>query len=186
MIASSELLPGFESVLDRDEKVLWIERPRFVPFLAASFGFLGLVIIVIVAIRIFISRSGQLENNSTQGWGLWIELAVISFFACGFVKRLLSFRNISYAYSNRRVMIRSGITGSNFKVIEFDKIIEVEVTMNFMERYHKVGTVKFFSGNTETDEGNTSKVYDSWEAIPDPHTVFKQVKEAMAAIKSKT
>ncbi len=48
-------------------------------------------------------------------------------------------------------MIRSGLTGSNFKVIEFDKIIEVEVTTNFIERYYKVGTAKFFSGRTETD-----------------------------------
>lgn len=54
-----------------------------------------------------------------------------------------------------------------------DKISDIEVTVNFVERAFNVGTIRFFSGRTETNDGVTSKLYDKWEAIANPYEVFK-------------
>jgi hypothetical protein len=47
-----------------------------------------------------------------------------------------------------------------------------------------VGTIRFFSGRTLTDEGNTTKLYDTWTAIEDPYQVFKLVKQTSLDIKT--
>ncbi len=31
------LLPSFESIKDENEKILWTERPRFIPFIFSGF-----------------------------------------------------------------------------------------------------------------------------------------------------
>ena len=81
-------------------------------------------------------------------------------------------------------MMRSGFIGTDFKIIDFDKISDIEVTVSFVEKIYNVGTIKFFSGRTQTDDGNTSKLYDSWSAIENPYEVFKMVKQTSVNIKT--
>ena len=52
------------------------------------------------------------------------------------------------------------------------------------KRAFDVGTIKFFSGRTQTDEGTTTKLYDKWEAISNPYEVFKNVKQVSVDIKT--
>ena len=144
----------------------------------------GLFIIVFVAIWFAIGTQVKPENDSTGGWGLWFGLLPIAFFLFNFLKRLFSFSNTCYAYSDKRVMMRTGFIGTDFKIIDYDKISDIEVTVNFVERAYNVGSIKFFSGRTQTDEGNTTKLYDNWEAIPNPYEVFKEVKQVMVDIKT--
>jgi hypothetical protein len=64
--------------------------------------------------------------------------------------------------------------GQTSKTIDYDKISDIEVTVSLVEKMYNVGTIRFFSGRTQTDEGNTtSKLYDSWNAIENPYEVFQ-------------
>lgn len=81
-------------------------------------------------------------------------------------------------------MMRTGFIGTDFKSIDYDKISDIEVTVNVVERAFNVGTIKFFSGRTQTDDGVTSKLYDRWEAIPNVYEVFKKVKQVSVDIKT--
>jgi hypothetical protein len=101
-----------------------------------------------------------------------------------FLKKLFSYGNTSYAFINKRVMMRTGFIGTDFKSIDYDKISDIEVTVRFVERAFNVGTIRFFSGRTQTDEGRTTKLYDIWEAISNPYEVFKQVKKTSVDIKT--
>jgi len=82
------------------------------------------------------------------------------------------------------VMVRTGFIGTDFKSIDYDKISDIEVTVNFMERAFNVGSIRFFSGRTQENDGTTTKLYDKWEAIPDPYGVFKKVKQVSVDIKT--
>lgn len=177
------LHPEFDSIKDKDEKIIWTGRPKFVPFILSGL-WAGLFIIVFVAIWFGIGTQVKPENDNTGGWGLWFGLLPVAFFLFNFLKRLFSFSNTCYAYSDKRVMMRTGFIGTDFKIIDYDKISDIEVTVNFVERAYNVGTIKFFSGRTQTDEGNTTKLYDNWEAIPNPYEVFKEVKQVMVDIKT--
>jgi hypothetical protein len=101
-----------------------------------------------------------------------------------FLNRLLSFSNTAYGYSNKRIMMRTGFIGTDFKTIDYDKISDIEVTVNIIERIYNVGSIRFFSGRTQTDEGNTTKLYDVWSAIENPYEVFKMVKQTSVDIKT--
>jgi hypothetical protein len=59
----------------------------------------------------------------------------------------------------------------------------MEVSVSFIEKIFNVGTIKFFSGKLEDNDGTTIKVYDRWEAIPNPYAIFKQVKQVTVDIK---
>jgi hypothetical protein len=53
-----------------------------------------------------------------------------------------------------------------------------------VEKIYNVGTIRFYSGRTLTDDGNTTKLYDSWSAIKNLYDLFKMVKQTSVNIKT--
>jgi membrane protein YdbS with pleckstrin-like domain len=178
------LLPAFESIKDDKEEIIWTGKPKLIPFLLTGF-WAGIVTISFALI--WVLSAGNWSTNSDNKFSsfFWlfglIPLVVVLF---GFFKKVFSFSNTAYAYSDKRVMMRSGFVGTGFKTIDYDKISDIEVTVSIIEKMYNVGTIKFFSGRTVTDEGNTTKLYDSWIAIENPYEVFKRVKQTSVNIKT--
>jgi len=177
------LLPDFDSVKDDDEEILWTDKPKFIPYTMTGFG-AGLGIFIFVGGYYAMTRSVKNEDGTTGSFSLWFAALPIVFFLWNFCWKIFSYSNTNYAYTNKRVMMRTGFIGTDFKSIDYDKISDIEVTVNFIERAFNVGTIKFFSGRMETDEGRTTKLYDRWEAISNPYEVFKQVKKVSVDIKT--
>lgn len=178
------LLPEFESIKDDKEQILWTGKPKFIPFIFTSvlggIFTIGFAIAWLLTARNFGSNG---DNNSPSYFWLFglIPLVAVLF---TFLKRVFSFSNTAYSYSDKRVMMRSGFIGTDFKTIDYDKISDIEVTVSVVEKLYNVGTIRFFSGRTQTDEGNTTKIYDSWSAIENPYEVFKMVKQTSVNIKT--
>lgn len=182
-IFDKNLLPEFDSVKDDNEEILWISKPKFIPYIVSS---LGMGVGVIIFIAFFYAMSDNFNNEAWPSKNfqvLFLGIPIVAFL-WGFFKKLFSYGNTRYAFTNRRIMIRSGFIGTHFKSIDYDKISDIEVTVNFIERALHVGTIKFFSGRTQTDDGTTTKLYDVWEAIPNPYEVFKKVKQVSVDIKT--
>jgi hypothetical protein len=178
------LLPAFDSVKDSDEEILWTDKPKFIPYIFTGIG-AGLFTIAfgIVWLLVSINFKGDGGTNGSPFFWLFGLIPLLQGLYV-FLNRLLSFSNTAYAYSNKRVMMRTGFIGTDFKTIDYDKISDIEVTVNVIERAYDVGTIRFFSGRTKTDEGNTTKLYDNWTAIPNPYEVFKMVKQTSVDIKT--
>jgi membrane protein YdbS with pleckstrin-like domain len=179
----NNLLPEFESVKDNDEEILWTDKPKFIPYaitgLAAGSG-----IIIFVAISYVMVKNAK-NGEGVIGNSFLLFMAIpIGLFLLTFLHKLFSYSNSSYAFTNKRVMVRTGFVSINFKSIDYDKISDIEVIVNAVERAFNVGTIKFFSGRTQTDDGVTSKLYDGWEAIPNVYEVFKKVKQVSVDIKT--
>jgi membrane protein YdbS with pleckstrin-like domain len=177
------LLPEFDSVKDDDEEILWVDKPKFIPYaitgLAAGFG-----IVIFVAIS-YLMIKNTTDNNGVSGNSFWLfTLIPVVFFLWSFLQKLFSYSNTSYAFTSKRVMVRTGFVGTDFKSIDYDKISDIEVTVNAIERAFNVGTIRFFSGRTQIDDGVTTKLYDRWEAIPNVYEIFKKVKQVSLDIKT--
>jgi len=178
------LLPEFESVKDDNEEILWTGKPKFVPFILTGV-LTGLVTIAFGLIWVFAVKGFYATDDKNSFQFFWlIGIIPILQGLYTFLKRLLSFSNTAYGYSTKRIMIRTGFIGTDFKTIDYDKISDIEVTVNLIERMYNVGTIRFFSGRTQTDDGNTTKLYDSWNAIENPYEVFKMVKKTSVDIKT--
>lgn len=183
-IFDQNLAPEFESVKDDDEEILWAGKPDFTPYLLNGLG-PGLVVLAFFGVSYFFfinfQQSAGVRGNNFM---LYFGLIPVAFFLLGFLKKILSFSNTSYAYTNKRIMVRTGFIGTDFKSIDYDKISDIEVTVSFVERAFNVGSIRFFSGRTQVNDGNTTKLYDKWESIPDPYGVFKKVKQVSVDIKT--
>lgn len=144
------LLPEFDSVKDDDETILWTGKPVFLPYVfsGAGAGFFTLAFGIVWVLVNYNIKPDNVESGS--GWSYFWLFGLIPL-AQGlyvFVNKLLSFSNTAYGYSNKRIMMRTGFIGTDFKTIDYDKISDIEVTVNVIERAYNVGTIQFFSGRT--------------------------------------
>ena len=183
-INNKDLLPEFESIKDHNEVILWTGKPKFIPFIFT--GILGGIFTIAFAVVWLLTArdfGSNIDSNSTNYFWLFGLIPLLAgLFA--FLIKVFSFSNTSYSYSDKRVMMRSGFIGTDFKTIDYDKISDIEVKVSVVEKIYNVGTIRFFSGRTQTDEGNTTKLYDSWTAIENPYEVFKMVKQTSVNIKT--
>jgi hypothetical protein len=178
------LLPQFDSVKDNDEEILWTGKPKFIPYIFSGLGS-GLFTLAFGIIWLLVNfniKPDKTEGSFQYFWLFGLIPLLQGLYV--FLNRLLSFSNTAYGYSNKRVMMRTGFIGTDFKTIDYDKISDIEVTVNIIERMYNVGSIRFFSGRTKTDEGNTNKLYDVWYAIEKPYEVFKMVKQTSVDIKT--
>jgi hypothetical protein len=178
------LLSEFESIKDDNEEILWTGKPKFIPFIFT--GILGgLATLAFAAIWLLTARSWSAKGDNNTSPYFWLfGLIPLIVGAFTFLKKIFSFPNTVYSYSDKRVMMRTGFIGTDFKTIDYDKISDIEVTVSVVERMYNVGTIRFFSGRTQTDDGHTTKLYDSWNAIENPYEVFKMVKQTSVNIKT--
>lgn len=181
-----KILPEFDSVKDNDEEILWTGKPKFIPYIFSGLGS-GLFTLAFGIVWVLVNYNIKPDNvESGSGWNYFWLFGLIPLLQGLYVllNRLLSFSNTAYGFSNKRVMMRTGYIGTDFKTIDYDKISDIEVTVNIVERMYNVGSIRFFSGRTQTNEGNTTKLYDVWSAIENPYDVFKMVKQTSVDIKT--
>jgi hypothetical protein len=78
-------------------------------------------------------------------------------------------------------MMRSGFWGINFNSIDYDKISDIQVTVNPIEKIFGVGTIRFSAGKVNT---KGYPLTDDFIAIENPYDVFKKVKTTSVNIKT--
>jgi membrane protein YdbS with pleckstrin-like domain len=182
-ILDKNLLPEFDSIKDDDEEILWIDKPQFIPYVITALG-LGFGVLIFVGFYYAMTKNINNEGGAAGNFSIWFIVLPIVLFLFSFLSKIFSYSNTSYAFTNKRIMLRSGFIGTDFKIIDYDKISDIEVSVNFIERACNVGTIKFYSGKTESNDGITTKLYDRWEAISNPYEVFKQLKTVSVDIKT--
>lgn len=184
-IFDRNLLPEFESVKDEDENFIWLGKPELKTFLANMLvtGIIGVVLITAV---VMFNLRVMKENENSNSFFVYFMLAIIFIpLIFRYFAAILSYKNTIYGFSNKRIMMRSGFVGTDFKMIDYDKIIDIEVKVNPIARFFNTGTIKFFSGREKLDdEGSSTKLYDEWKYIENVYEVFKQVKKVMVDIKT--
>lgn len=178
----TELPKQFEQVLDNNEKTLWIGKPKFIPFLTTGIPFLIIGIIWFCIDYFGFIRNIKLDESSYFTIPFFL-LHLFPFWGSilNIFRLLLVYNNTYYTYTNKRIMMRSGFLGTDFKAIDYDKISDIEVNVNPIENLYNVGTIQAYSGRVG-DKGN--RVYDKLIAIENPYEVFKMIKQISVDIKT--
>lgn len=176
----------FQPVLDNNEKIINIAKPKLIPFLASGIPFLIIGLVWALFDLSFVTAFNSAPDKSdavnmfllpfifvhmTPTW-----LSILNMFRLAFI-----FRNTSYAITNKRLILKSGFLGIDFKSIDYDKAQDLAVTVNPIENMFHVGTIKINSGNKDS-RGNS--VYDSMISISNPYEIFKQIKTVSVDIKT--
>ena len=181
MLTDQNIPPQFEAIRDQDESILWLGKPAFVPFLCTGIPFL-----VIGLLWGAIDYFGFIRNMPSNMSGFTIPFFALHLFPfwasiLNMARLYLVFNNTCYAITNKRLLTRSGFFGIDFKAIDYDKIVNIEVNVGPIENLFGVGTVQAFSGSSSDDKQRT---YDKFIAISNPYEVFKQIKKVSVDIKT--
>jgi|694.fasta_scaffold45352_4 hypothetical protein len=181
---TDNLPPQFDAVLDQDEKVLWVGNPTWIPFLLS-----GLPLLVFGLIWgsfdyfVIILHMG---HGKGAPMGFMVPFFALHLFplwlGVGNMLRLcLVFGNTCYAFTNKRIMLRTGFWGIDFKSIDFDRLQETDVTVNPLENLLGVGTIKMFSGGVTAKGAPT---FNYFIGIDHPYEVYKQLKTVTVDVKT--
>ncbi len=161
------LFPKLKNVVHRNEELLWINRPKQIPFILSGKG-LELIVFGLIWITLF----------WWGGLGLFSLLGLL--FLCaginGYLTRVVGFPETVFGLTKSKILIRTRTWfGVALQAIELESVLDVVITVSPLEKLFKVGSVKFFIGKTEYHEDTDYKVYHCWLAIENPHQVYEAV-----------
>ncbi|MFA5199532.1 MAG: PH domain-containing protein [Candidatus Omnitrophota bacterium] len=185
MLSPVNLPEQFRTVKDKDEEFIWVGEPNFTAFLTTGIPFLIVGLLWGAFDLGFIGAMSKMKSGAPP------LLLIIPFFALhlfpfwgsilNMLRLILVHKNTFYAITNKRVMMRSGFWGIDFNSIDFDKISDIQVTVNPLENMLGVGTLRFSAGKVSS-KGNP--LTSDFIAVKAPYEVFKKVKTVSVDVKT--
>ncbi|MDR1494347.1 MAG: PH domain-containing protein [Planctomycetaceae bacterium] len=134
----------FRNVLDRDETILWTGTPNFKTWMISGIPFLVLGISDLVFMMIVFISFGTTMLPVLIFGILFLVIFTLPFWGSilYMVWLFYSHKNAVYAFTNKRVMIRSGVFGIDYQIIDYDKIRDMQVNVNPIEK--NITSVRFY------------------------------------------
>ncbi|MBS7638848.1 MAG: PH domain-containing protein [Candidatus Bathyarchaeia archaeon] len=142
----SELPKSMLGILRRDERILWYGKPVFGSFvlhLGNMWGFVFVGFFIIVGIIGAFSIIPP--TNMPYGFGFIVAFQTIIGLLMLFgpiFRNALAYNNTFYLITDRRVLIQTGAVGIDTRIIEFDRIQEIYVTVDFVDKIFGTGGIK--------------------------------------------
>ena len=183
-------MEGFELILDSDETIVKTYKPNRKRFVIVGFiGCLPSLIIpgIIIMFAIFgltgiIEMTDEAGNPDTSGSVVMLIFASIFalFLLIGAFYPLMRYKKALYCITNKRIIIRHGIIGVDFKSLNLKDISAVFVEVNFLDKWVRpnTGTIRFGSAATPMLQGNQRNGYVpfAFQHIDDPYETYREVK----------
>ncbi|MCH5171823.1 MAG: PH domain-containing protein [Erysipelotrichales bacterium] len=141
---------SIDDVICQDEKVLWRDKPNATSYVLANmFKMLPIALIWLIfdGTFIFFIANGMISGGIPTNI-LWF---IIPFFLLHLmpvwmwigktIKAVREVRNIEYAITDKRIIIRSGVIGVDFKFINYTEIDSVNIKVGLIDRIFHVGDI---------------------------------------------
>ena len=136
-----------EDILSPNEKILQRLKPnRKVLLLEAIFKGLPIVLLWVAFDTFFIVMMAVNHVFEEQPFMLWVIIIFFAFhllplwmYIANIVKTMLGSKNIEYVFTNKRIIIRSGVIGIDFKNIYYTDVEGINCKVGIFDRIFKVG-----------------------------------------------
>ena len=174
-------LKNIEDVIGSDEQILWSGKPKKRAFLINAFTkMLPIALIWLLFDGAFI---GLMIGTMDE-----IPASVKTFMVVFFLFHLMpvwiwlsnvltanrQHENLEYAFTNKRIIIKSGIIGIDFKNIYYSEIDSVNLRVGLVDRIEKVGDIYIKS------IGGANVLYD----LENPYTLTEKLQKIVVDIKT--
>ena len=141
---------SIDEIIDPGEKVLWRSKPNSKSYVLASVVKMlpvALIWLIFDGIFIFVIANGMIKGD--------IELSILGFVIPFFllhlspvwiwigktIKAVREVKNLEYAITDKRIIIRSGVIGIDFKFINYTEIDSVNVKVGLIDKIFRVGDI---------------------------------------------
>jgi len=169
------------NILEPQEKIIWQD---IVDRKVMSFSLvLSLIITIGISVYFFSQKTINYTSNNVPKNVTGSIPGSIIFIVGLIISLLVFFSNYVKVYSitNKRVLIKSGIIGTDFNSIYFTQIRSANVNVGLMDKMFSVGTIGIDTGKTEmvtSGSGNNQRssvqtAYDKLLHIKRPYDVYK-------------
>lgn len=174
-------LKNIEDVIGSDEQILWSGKPKKRAFLINAFtkmlpialiwllfdgAFIGLMIGTMdeipASVKIFMTVFFLFHLMP-----VWIWLSNV-------LTANRQHENLEYAFTNKRIIIKSGIIGIDFKNIYYSEIDSVNLRVGLVDRIEKVGDIYIKS------IGGANVLYD----LENPYSLTEKLQKIVVDIKT--
>lgn len=174
-------LKNIEDVIGSDEQILWRGKPKKRAYLINAFtkmlpialiwlifdgGFIGLMIGTMdeipAPVKIFMAVFFLFHLAP-----VWIWLSNV-------LTANRQHENLEYAFTNKRIIIKSGIIGIDFKNIYYSEIDSVNLRVGLVDRIEKVGDIYIKS------IGGANVLYD----LENPYSLTEKLQKIVVDIKT--
>lgn len=148
--SSMEELHLFDDILEKDEEIVKIIKPS----------------------------KRRYWNSLLFPWGIplfWPHFIIIMAATLFFTLPLLyahGYKNLWYAYTNKRIIIRKGTIGVDYRSLAYKDISVDSVDVGFLDKFSNTGTLHFKSPSA----GITLSY------VPDPYNQMREIKEYMSTV----
>jgi hypothetical protein len=174
----------FDPIREPDEIVSWAGKPHFVPYL-----FSGLPILFIGCMW------GLFDLNLMRGMRHEQLGFAVPFFALHLFPfwgallymlwLLLSFHNVVYALTNKRVILRGGVFAPSFTSYQLSQLSAPAVSVGPIDSSVGAGSVRFTYGYATSSRGAPAAKQERFRAVDDPYDVYRQLNESVEKNASK-
>ena len=145
----------FVDILEKDEQIIKVMKPNKKRFWKG--------ILLWAAIPIF--------------WPHLILFLVFTFFTLPFFLAK-GYNNTYYAYTNKRLIVRSGIFGVDYRSLEYKDITSTTVNVGFLDKKTKTGSLGFVSPSVHSGR----PMFFSY--VENPYETMREIKEYMESLKA--
>ena len=133
---------------------------------------LMLWLIILIAWSVFLFSAP--ESNTYISYLLFVVLLVSAA-----LKFLTDYVKV-FVITDRRIIIESGLIGTDYNSIYFSQIRTANVQVGLIDKMFAVGTINIDTGKVETATNKTQTTYDKLTYIETPYDVYKLLEIALA------
>ncbi len=174
-------LKNIEDVIGSDEQILWSGKPKKRAFLINAFTkMLPIALIWLLFDGAFIGLMiGTMDEIPAP-----VKIFMVVFFLFHlmpvwiWLSNVLTanrqHENLEYAFTNKRIIIKSGIIGIDFKNIYYSEIDSVNLRVGLVDRIEKVGDIYIKS------IGGANVLYD----LENPYSLTEKLQKIVVDIKT--
>ena len=188
----------FEPILDKDEKVIKIFKPhKGVLFFKSIFSTVLLLLFLYAFILIALIGS-SIEQGNNELITSSVLMSLLGFF-CVLIGILIIqilllivyYKNIFFGYTNKRIVIRKGIFGVDFKSLDISMIGASTVHVSLIDKILKkdTGTLNFGSMASPMMNSNGGINSFTFSNVTKPYEIYQEIKNYISSntnIKQKT
>lgn len=182
----------FNDILDKNEEILNVYKPNKLKlFLSVLAGWLLSTIWIFVPI-FFAFAFGEAGADLSQGTLniviISIAGAYILFFIIAMLFTKIYYNNLYFAYSNKRIIIRKGIIGVDYKSLDMAMIGAVNVNVSVLDKILKQNTGSITFGSMASPVATTnaggyglyrfSNIQMPYEKYREVKTIIDEFKES--------
>lgn len=177
----NDVVRAFDEILEDNEKIIKALKPNKAKIFWSNIIKLALPFLFLLAFSLLVVAIPE-EGATVQPMDfLYVSIAVVGLFIVFLAFNLwftaLYYKNTIFAYTNKRLIIRTGIFGVDYKSLDIKNIGASDVYVSLLDKILRKGTGSLrFGSNSSPIYNNAGAGAYTFANISEPYVLYKEIK----------